>query len=188
MTADRSSSLGSVLRQLLRHPVQSFVICWNWKAAALSMILRVPVYVITTLRYGWRAATLAGLVEALFTALAAGVYAAFTEAIRDAEPQYMVGFLLLVLLPAITLGFDALVHYVMHTPNLAAGVTASLVVSIVSSAFSWYSMRRGTLLVGPAARSFRSDILALPVLILRFLGEPLAFLWRTVKELCTAMV
>ncbi|MGA9389143.1 MAG: hypothetical protein WBV69_01730 [Candidatus Sulfotelmatobacter sp.] len=185
---DQSSRVWSVLGQLLRHPVHSFVICWNWKAGALSIILRAPVYVITTLKYGWQAATLAGIVEALFSAAAAGVYAALTEAIRYAEPQYLVALLLLAVLPAITLCFDALVHYIMHTPNLVVGVTASLVVSIVSSAFNWYSMRRGTLLVGRAARSFTSDILALPLLIAKFLGEPVAFLWRTVKELCTALV
>jgi hypothetical protein len=188
MDRSKSPRLWLVIHRLLRHPVRSFVICWNWKAATLSMVLRVPVYGLTTLKYGWRAATLAGIVEALFTALVAGVYAALTEAIRDAKPQHMVAFLLLVVVPAITLFFDALVHYVVHTPNLVAGVSASLMVSIISSAFNWYSMRRGTLLVGSGARSFTSDILALPLLIARFLGEPLAFFWRSARQLRIALL
>ncbi len=180
--------VGPILRELMRHPVRSFVEGWNWKAAVLSAILRVPIYVITTIRNGWEAAALAGLVEALFTTGAAGVYAAFTEAIRYAQPQSVVGFLLLVVLPAIMVTLDALVHYVMRTPHLVAGVSVSVVVSVLCSAFNWYSMRRGTLLVGSAARPFATDISALPLLIVRFVWEPFALLWRTARELCAALI
>jgi hypothetical protein len=172
-----------VTRQLLRHPLYSFIRCWNWKAAALSCILRTPVYIITTFRHGWQAITVAAAVEAGFSAGAAGVYAAFTEAVRDAEPEVAVAVLLLVILPALTLALDALVHFLTRTPNLRAGVFLSLAVTIVSSAFNWYSMRRGTLLVGPGARSFSSDIARLPILIARFVAEPFIALWRNLKML-----
>jgi ascorbate-specific PTS system EIIC-type component UlaA len=162
----------------MRHPVQAFVVCWNWKAAVLSCILRVPIYLITTFKYGWRAATLAGLVEAFFSTGAAGVYASFTEAVRYAQPQSTVAFLLLVVLPAVMVTLDALTHYVMRTPHLAAGVSASIVVSVLSSGFSWYSMRQGTLLIGSAARPFGSDVSAIPRLIVKFVAEPFVLLWR----------
>jgi len=177
-----------VVGDLLRHPVHSFVTCWNWKAAALSVILRAPIYILTTLRYGWQASTLAGAVEAVFSAGVAGVYAAFTEAVRDAVPQSTVATLLLVVLPAIALVFDGLLHYVMRTPNLATGVSVSLVVSVVSSGFNWYSMRRGTLLVGAQARSFTSDLGALPILIGRFVSQPVVFVLRALKLLCVPAV
>jgi hypothetical protein len=177
-----------VVRHLLRHPVHSFITCWNWKAGALSIMLRVPIYVGTTFKYGLRATALAGGVEAVFSCGAAGVYAALTQAIRYAEPQTVVGFLLLVVLPAITLGLDALFHYAMHTPNLAVGVAVSFVVSVLSSAFNWYSMRRGTLLIGQKAPSFGADIASLPLLIARFMAEPFIFLWRTLKLLCVPVV
>jgi len=102
-------------------------------------------------------------VEAVFSATFAGVYAAFTEAVRDAVPESIVAILLLIVLLAIALVLDALLHYAMRTPNLVTGVSASLVVSVLSSAFNWYSMQRGALLVGPAARPFASDIASLPV-------------------------
>jgi hypothetical protein len=152
------------------------------------VILRAPVYVATTFRHGWEAATLAGAVEALFSAGAAGVYAAFTEAVRYAVPEFVVGLLLLVVLPAITLLLDALLHYLVRTPNLVAGVAASLAVSVLSSAFNWYSMRRGTLLVGPKARPFTSDVASLPILIARFLSEPFVLLWRALRVLCAPAV
>jgi hypothetical protein len=174
----------SVVRQLLRHPIHSFITCWNWKAGALSIILRVPIYVGTTFKYGLRATALAGAVEAVFSCGAAGVYAALTQAIRYAEPETVVGFLLLVVLPAITLVFDGLFHYLMRTPNLATGILVSFIVSVLSSAFNWYSMRRGTLIIGQKAPSFSSDIALLPLLIARFVAEPFIYLWRTLKLLC----
>ena len=181
-------SVWSVLCQLLSHPVHSFIIGWNWKAAALSVVLRVPVYVGTTSRYGWRAVTLAAAVEALFSAAAAGVYAAFTEALRYAVPQVVVAAFLLLVLPAITMALDGAFHYVMHTPNLVAGMSVSLAVSIVSYAFNWYSMRQGTLLVGPKARSLASDIASLPLLIARFLLAPFLLLWRAMRFLSSSVV
>jgi len=144
-------------------------------------MLRTPVYVITTLRHGWQAVTLAAIVEAGFSAGAAGVYAAITEAVRDAQPEFAVAVLLLVILPTITLALDALTHYLTRTPNLSAGVLLSLAVTVVSSAFNWYSMRRGTLLVGPGGRSFSSDLAALPMLIARFVAQPFKSLWRNLK-------
>jgi hypothetical protein len=186
--SDRRPEVGSVVRHLLRHPLRSFVARWNWKAGLLSVLLRTPVYVAATFRHGWEAATLAGAVEAIFSAGAAGVCAAFTEAVRYAVPEFAVATLLLVILPVLILALDAALHYLMHTPNLATGVATSLVVSILSSAFNWYSMRRGTLLVGPTARSFTSDMTSLPLLIARFVSAPFVAAWRSLRFQCPPTV
>lgn len=178
----------SVVGQLLRHPFHSFIEDWNWKAAMLSCVLRVPIYLGTTIKSGWHAAAVAGLVEASFSTATAGVYAAFTEAVRDAQPQSTVGVLLLGVLPVVMVTLDALVHRVMHTPHLFAGVAVSFVVSIASSGFNWYSMRRGTLLVGSAARPFGSDLSALPRLIVKFIAEPFVLLWRAARQWCAALI
>lgn len=80
------------------------------------------------------------------------------------------------------LTIDAWVHYLAGTPNLRTGVAASIVVSVLSSAFNWYSMRRGTLLVGPQAQSFGSDLDRLPILIGKFVLEPLRLVWRGARS------
>src|SRR5271165_6802799 len=64
----------SVVGQLLRHPFRSFIKEWNWKAAVLSCVLRVPIYIATTFKSGWHAVAVAGLVEASFTTAAAGIH------------------------------------------------------------------------------------------------------------------
>ena len=88
---------------MLINPYAGFVRGWNWKAAALSIILRAPIYVATTFHHGWRRVTLEALVEGAFSACASGVYGAFTQAVRDAQPQSAVACLLVLVLPAITL-------------------------------------------------------------------------------------
>jgi len=174
--------LSTVLAELLRDPKRVLVDSWNWKAATLSVLLRAPVYMIATMRHGLQVVAAAGTVEGLFSAAFAGVYASITQAIEDAGPQWAVALLLLIALPAVALLIDACVHHLARTPNLKTGVIASLVISILSSGFNWYSMRRGTLLVGPRAQSFGSDLIKLPVLIGSFLLAPLLIIWRGARS------
>jgi hypothetical protein len=70
----------------------------------------------------------------------------------------------------------------MHTPNLAAGIIASVLISAVASLFDWYVMRRGTLLMGDEGSSFSSDLRSLPPLVLSFVLEPSAWAWRSTLQ------
>lgn len=181
-----SERLSIVLWRLLRNPYAAFVRSWNWKAAALSVILRAPIYLATTLRSGWKQAALAAFAEGAYSAGLSGVYAAFTQAVRGAEPQGAVACLIVALLPAIALVLDSLLHWAVGTPHLRAGVMASFVVSVISSLFTWYSMRRGTLLVGGEGCSFWLDLSRLPGLTVRFLLEPFHFIRRMARKACWA--
>ncbi|HQX57003.1 MAG TPA: hypothetical protein PLP07_13835, partial [Pyrinomonadaceae bacterium] len=41
------TSVLKVLLSLLRHPFQSLILRWNWKAAVLSALLRAPIFFFT---------------------------------------------------------------------------------------------------------------------------------------------
>jgi hypothetical protein len=168
---------------LAADPFAAFVRSWNWKAAAFSVILRAPIYAISTLRYGLSRAEFEAMAEGAFSAVAAGVYAACTQAIRDAEPQSGVAFILLVLLPLIALVLDSLMHYLLGTPNLKAGILASFIVSVLSSGFSWYSMRRGALIIGSEGHSFGADMAAIPRLIVSFVAAPFLGAGRMIRRM-----
>lgn len=77
----------AVLREFLTHPKRFLVESWNWKAATLSVLLRAPLYMIATIRHGAQAVAAAGLIEAMFSATAAGVYASFMQAIETQDPS-----------------------------------------------------------------------------------------------------
>jgi hypothetical protein len=156
---------------------------WNWKAAALSAAGRAPIFLATTYRFGWRAATVAVTAEALYRAGTAGFFAAFTQAVRNRRPVWLAMLLVAVAVPTIALVLDCLLHLAMGTPNLMKGMLAATAVSAVTSLFNWYSMRRGTLLVGQGEMSFAYDLCRLPRLILEFLLEPPLWMLRCCKSL-----
>ena len=176
-------SVGSVLWHLLTRPQETLISLWNWKAALLSVATRAPVLMLTTLSHGWRRASLAMLVEAAFRAGTTGFFAAATQAFAHAQPAWMALLIMLTGFPLLALALDGLLHLAMHTPNLAAGMMASLILSALASAFNWYIMRRGALLMGGRASSFLADLKAMPLLAVRFTVSPTVWAWRSTRQL-----
>lgn len=156
-----------VLSGLLRRP-QRVLFLWNWKSAGLSILLRAPIFLAATIRGGLAATVSALLTECLFCAVTAGFYGAVVQNLRDAEPQWLTGLFLIVVVPAIFQGLEFVLHRLHGTPHLRLAEIASVAVSAVSSLFNWYAMRRGALLVGGEGRSFGSDLRRLPGLLLAF--------------------
>jgi hypothetical protein len=172
-----------VLWKLLTHPYGTFIVFWNWKAAMLSVVCRAPIFLLIALGHGWRRASIAMLVEAGFRASSTGFFAAGTQALIKARPKWLALLLMLTGFPILTLVLDGLLHRAMHTPNLATGMIVSLFLSALASLFDWYSMRRGTLLIGDGAKSLWSDLKTLPQLLLGFLLTPPAWAWRSTQRL-----
>ncbi len=167
---------------IFRDPSTVFLRHWNWKAAVLSAVGRAPIFLVTTYSYGWRSAALAATVETAYRAGTSGVFAAFIQAVRHRRPAWLAILLITVAIPAVSLYLDFLLHVLMRTPNLGAGILASLIISAITSLFNWYSMCRGTLLVGQEQDSFGHDLCRLPRLILGFVLAPPAWMWRCTRQ------
>lgn len=170
--------LSSVLAEVCRHPKRFLFDFWNWKAAALSVLFRAPVFIISTQRHGLQTMATAGVVESVFRIFITGMNASITQAVEWAEPQWMVAILVLAAIPAVTMGLEGIPHWLASTPNLRAGLVASLSLSVLSSGFNWFSMRKGALLVGREGSSFGTDLSRMPMLIGRFVASPALILWR----------
>jgi hypothetical protein len=169
-------------RSLLKQPAPSFfqtlfllatrpqqiLLLWNWKNAVLSIILRGPIFLIATVQRGWRTAMAALLTESFFCAATAGFYGAIVQTLMDAEPQWVTGIFLTVVMPVFFQVLEYLLHWFRGTPHLRGAEIVSIFVSAVSALFNWYAMRRGTLLMGAQAGSFGRDLLRLPRLLLGF--------------------
>jgi hypothetical protein len=164
-----SHTVGAALSDLFSHPVRTFVLSWNWKSASLSAVLRAPVFFFSTIRHGWAAISLAVVVEAFYAAGISGCYGTFAEKLRNASPLWLSAFLVTVLAPAILLYFDYVVHRWSGTPNLRRGILASGILAGLSSAFNWFLMRRGSLLVGEGRSSFGADLRCMPRMLLSFI-------------------
>lgn len=158
-----------LLSRLLRSP-QQLVLLWNWKSALLSMILRGPIFFIAAVQRGWEAAISALLTESVFCVLSAGFYGAVVQILKDAEPEWLTGVFLTVVMPVIFQVLEYLLHWFRGTPHLRIAGIISLLVSALSALFNWYAMRRGTLLVGRGAGGFGGDLRRLPRLLFGFVA------------------
>jgi hypothetical protein len=164
-----SPAFSTALAGLLRHPFR-FLTLWNWKSALLSLFLRAPIFLAASVRQGWQAAIAALLTESVFCVVSAGFYGALVQSLRDAQPLWLTGIFLTVMVPAVFQALEYLLHWFRGTPHLRLAEIVSLIVSGLSALFNWYAMRRGTLLVGRESKSFGTDVTRLPRLILGFLA------------------
>jgi hypothetical protein len=157
--------------------------CWNWKAASLSAGARGLIFLVMTANHGWRSMTLAFVAETAFRAASAGFCAAFVQSIRHMKPRWIVAVIALALLPTATLGLEYAIHSNMGTPNLAASMVVSFVVSCITSLFDLYALRRGILLTGEAGQTLTEDLKQIPQLALSFVAEPMMWIWRSTRDL-----
>ena len=172
-TSVRSSTPSRPLLELLFEIVsspQKVLRLWNWKSASLSVILRGPIFFVAAIRQGWAGIVGALFTESVFCAISAGFYGALVQSLKDAEPQWLTGILLAVVIPALFQGIEYVLHWFRGTPHLRIAEIVSLIISGLSALFNWYAMRRGTLLVGVEGASFGSDLGRLPRLIFGFLA------------------
>jgi len=164
-----SRPLSDVLREIGRNP-QSLLRLWNWKSASLSIILRGPIFLVAAIRQGWVGVLGALATESVFCAISAGFYGAMVQSLKDAEPQWLTGMLLAVVLPVFFQGIEYVLHWFRGTPHLRIAEIVSVIVSGLSALFNWYAMRRGTLLVGGEGATLGRDLGRLPRLIFGFLA------------------
>lgn len=157
------------LLDLAQHPAQTFYYSWNWKSALLSAMLRAPIFLFATLRHSLESISNAVLVEAVYSAAISGCYSAFVQKLRNARPRWASGLLIVIILPAVLLWFDYLLHLYTSMPNLKGGMLAAGILSLLSSLFNWYLMSRDSLLVGKECRSFASDLKCMPRMVIDFI-------------------
>jgi hypothetical protein len=164
-----SRPLAELLSEIAQHP-QTVLRLWNWKSAALSVILRGPIFLVAAIRQGWAGVMGALLAEIAFCAATAGLYGSLVQSLKDGEPQWLTGVVLAVVIPALFQTVEYLLHWFRGTPHLRMAEIVSVILSGISALFNWYAMRRGTLLVGREGASFGSDLGRLPRLIFAFLA------------------
>lgn len=148
----------------------------------LSIALRSPIFLVATIRRGAEATIAALVTEAVFCISTAGIYGAIVQVLRRAEPQWLTGFFVIAVVPAIFQVLEYLLHWSRGTPHLRVAEIALLTLSTISALFNWYAMRRGTLLVGAEGHSLAADLQQLPRLVIAFLAILPSRLARRFKD------
>jgi hypothetical protein len=173
----------TVLADVARHPVRVFVRHWNWKASLFSSVCRASIFFATNVAEGLGPASRAMATEVVFRAIASGILGSLTQALRDSRPRIAT----LVVLPALGHAAEFVVHFEAGTPRLGQSVAASVLFSVVTTAFNLFAMRRGALIVGPGSQPLLSDLARMPRLFGGFVAACLRALrtsrWH--QKLCT---
>ena len=156
--------------ELICHPVRNLIFRWNWKSALLSPILRGAVVFAAAAGAGPDAAVNAAAVEVLYRNVVSGFCGAMVEAFRSAEPYWAGQLTVLLVVPVISDAFDFMLHWRYATKEFGRSVMISLAVTILSTAFNFFAMRRGALIVGEQRRTLLQDLAMLPALVVAFLS------------------
>jgi hypothetical protein len=157
-----------VLRDLIRRPGTLLVEQWNWKSAVFSSIIRATIFLFANLSAGWHAATGAMAAEFVYRAISAGFYGALTQAFRRAQPVWVAGITVMLLLPLVSHSMELTIHLLRGTPKIVTSMIVSVCFTAISTLFNLYAMRRGVLVTGKDAGSIGADLRRVPALIASF--------------------
>jgi hypothetical protein len=166
---------------LIRHP--RVVERWHWKSATLSAIIRGSLFFAANLADGPRLAARATLVEFGLRVLLVGMLAAVTQAFAGAEPRWAAALGATALLPGLAHCAELAAHWMARTPELGDSMRASVALSVLSTFFSLFAIRRGVMIVGRGSLSFGDDLKRLPRLVFDFVLVPPRAVARTLGHL-----
>ncbi len=174
------TTVGKALLQVLSNPFYYFIRHWNWKSALFGTINRGTIFFVATMKRGRMEMSVAVLVEILFTCATAGIYAAFTQAMRFAEPAWLGACVVALVIPGALYSADYFAHVWtgMHYVRPAVGVATGL--SVVSTLFNLFIMRRGAMVVGEGSQPLWRDLIRIPGLIVQFLVAGPVWLWSLI--------
>jgi hypothetical protein len=183
-------SLSSVFAYVIRHPLETMILRWNWKAAVLSALLRAPIFFFAYLfkKDGLKLAIGAALAQSAFRLAFGGINGAIIQSFSKVEPPWHA----VLTVPIVLATFSHLMEFVVQTlydhQTGAAGrgkaIAISVFVSAVSAVFNLFAMRRGALLVKDESRqSLWRDLVRMPWIIFEFLSFPLVWTWRNGRRL-----
>lgn len=133
---------------------------WNWKSALASAIGRAPIFFAANLPAGMDAAVAAFQTEFIYRVVAAGFYGALTEYFAGLPSRRAATIGALVTLPALAHGVEYAVHAWAGTERIGGAILLSVLVSMATTRFSLFAMRRG-LFVTRGAQSFTADVIQL---------------------------
>jgi hypothetical protein len=178
-----------VLLSLLRHPIRSLVLRWNWKAAVLSAALRAPIFFFTYVfkKDGLRLAIGAAITQSVFRLIFGGINGAIIQSFSRVEPPWHA----VLTVPLVLAAFSHVVEFFVQTAydhqtgvnGKGKAISISVLVSAISAVFNLFAMRRGALLVkDESQQSIWRDLRRMPWIALEFISFPLVWRRRRKKK------
>jgi hypothetical protein len=147
---------------VIAHPWEVFVARWNWKAAALSALFRGVAFAVPMAGITGEGALRSVAIEIAFRIAVGGLWGSLLQAFRGAEPAWLAGLCVAIVLPA---GAHLLEYAALragHASHIITAMTVSVIVSIGSLVINFGLMRRGLLITGEDGAPLHRDLRRIP--------------------------
>ena len=141
-----------------------FLFNWNWKAGLLSGVFRAGFFIVAIAR-GDPAAWRGMAIQLAFRIAIGGLWGSLAQSFRGAEPVWLAGLLIVVIIPAGVHGVEYAFLRAGHAPQVRTAMIISVVLSVGSLLLNWGLMRRGLMLTGRGTDSLATDFRRLPVVL-----------------------
>ncbi|MEP7336745.1 MAG: hypothetical protein ABI977_03195 [Acidobacteriota bacterium] len=148
----------------------------------LSACLRGGIFFAANIGTGLSAALGAMGIESAFYVTVAGFYGAILQSFRRGRPVWLATLTTMVLIPAINHAMEFALHWAGGTKKLKASLIASICLSMLSTIFNLFAMRRGVFIVGAERQSLLADFRQLPQIIFDFLTALPRALWQSLMK------
>jgi hypothetical protein len=152
----------SVTRYVITHPWEVFIECWNWKAAVLSGLFRGVAFAVPMARLTGDGAIRGVFIEMGFRIAIAGFWGSLLQRYRNAQPAWVAGVAVAVVLPAAAHCLEFAALRAGHATHIKTGMVVSVVISIGSLLINLGLMRRDLLITGDHTQSLNADLRCIP--------------------------
>lgn len=180
-----AKTVSAVWHSVISNPAQ-LVRRWNYKSAIFSSLMRSSIFLVTYLQFADKnnsaqqnllIALGAAGAQFVYRFLSAGVIGALVQSFRRVEPAWQASIVVMLMIPA----FSHLMEFIVQISYAAATGTnqrtdevilRSVCVSIISTLFNLFAMRRGVLLVGADddRKSLWEDLRTIPGIVVEFIA------------------
>lgn len=183
------TSVTAITADLFKHPIETLIWRWNWKAALVGAMMRSPIFFTAYFlqKQGLWIAFGAMLVQFLFRTLFGGVFGGIIQSYSRVEPAWHA----VLTVPLIVATLSHLIEFIVQTgfesitgtDGKGKAIFFSIIVSMISAVFNLFAMRRGVLLVkDESQQSIWRDMWKMPWIVLEFISFPLIWTWRRSKK------
>lgn len=138
---------------------------WNWKSALLSANVRAAIFLVANLPAGLGAGGRAWLTEFAFRTIASGLLGSLTQRCSRLSLSPRLWAVTVVSIAAAGHAMEYAVHSFAGTPRIGTAIVGSMLLTMLSTSFHMFVMRRNMFTTGRDSQSLLADIAQLTRLV-----------------------
>jgi hypothetical protein len=183
----KKKRIQDVLKHIAKHPLETMISDWHWKAALFSALFRTPVFLIAYHKQGLSIALTAGLIQFCFRTIFGGIGGSIIQKFSKVEPPWHATMTVPICLTIVSHLIEYTIQIIFddyYGTNMAEkAIIASVTISVMSAVFNLFVMRQGVLLVkDDNQQSIWKDFSYIPRLVFDFVMIPSRNIYKRLSQ------